>query len=69
MAMMGVSPRACSRIRRSSLPAVQKSIATKRITTLPDGSIDPERANQEWARNTVVGHAINLKPAAPRSRG
>ena len=38
-----------------SLPAVQKAIKSKRITLLPDGSIDPERANQEWAKNTFAG--------------
>ena len=65
MAMMGVSLRAYARMRGCSLPAVQKAIATKRITTLPDGSIDPERANQEWAKNTFAGHTINQKPAAP----
>jgi hypothetical protein len=53
MAMMEVSLRAYARMRGCSLPAVQKAIATKRITTLPDGSIDPERANQEWAKNTL----------------
>jgi len=62
---MGISLRAYSRMRGCSLPAVQKAIATKRITTLPDGSIDPERANQEWARNTSAGDAINRKLAAP----
>ena len=37
-------------MRGCSLTAVQKAIASKRITTLPDGTIDPERANREWAR-------------------
>ena len=65
MAMMGISLRAYSRMRGCSLPALQKAIATKRITTLPYGSIDPERANEEWAKNTFAGHTINRKPAAP----
>jgi hypothetical protein len=65
MAMMGISLRAYARMRGCSLPAVQKAIASKRITTLPDGSIDPERANQEWARNTFAGQTVNRAPVAP----
>ena len=65
MAMMGISLRAYARMRGCSLTAVQKAIASKRITTLPDDTIDPERANQEWAKNTFAGHTINQKPAAP----
>ena len=65
MAMMGVSLRAYARMRGCSLTAVQKAIASKRITTLPDGTIDPERANQEWAKNTFAGQTIGRKPTAP----
>ena len=61
--MMGVSLRAFARIRGCSLTAVQKAISSKRITTLPDGTIDPERANQEWAKNTFAGQTIH-KPSA-----
>jgi hypothetical protein len=69
MAMMGISLRAYARMRGCSLPAVQKAIASKRITTLPDGSIDPERANQEWARNTFAGQTVNrTAAAAPKER-
>ncbi|MGB7721388.1 MAG: hypothetical protein WBL65_15890 [Bryobacteraceae bacterium] len=64
MAMMGVSLRAYARMRGCSLTAVQKAIASKRITTLPDGTIDPERANQEWAKNTFAGQTISRKPTA-----
>ena len=46
-------------MRGCSLTAVQKAIASKRITTLADGSIDPERANQEWAKNTFAGQTLN----------
>jgi hypothetical protein len=68
--MMGVSLRAYARMRGCSLTAVQKAIASKRITTLPDGTIDPERANQEWAKNTFAGQTIH-KPSAtsPDRRG
>jgi hypothetical protein len=65
VAMMGVSLRAYARMRGCSLTAVQKAIASKRITTLPDGTIDPERANQEWAKNTFAGQTIGRKPTAP----
>ena len=44
--MTGVSQRAYARLRGVNLSAVQKAITTKRITPNPDGSIDPERANQ-----------------------
>ena len=37
---MGVSLRAYARMRGCSLTAVQKAISSKRITTLPDGTID-----------------------------
>ena len=38
--MMGISLRAYARMRGCSLTAVQKAIASKRITTLPDGTIE-----------------------------
>ena len=63
--MMGVSLRAYARMRGCSLTAVQKAIASKRITTLLDGTIDADRANQEWAKNTFVGQTLNRTPVAP----
>jgi hypothetical protein len=66
--MTGVSLRAYARMRGCSLTAVQKAIASKRITTLPDGSIDPERANQEWAKNTLAGRAPSRRPATAPPR-
>ena len=69
MAMMGVSLRAYARLRGCSLTAVQKAIASKRITTLSDGTIDPERANQDWAKNTFAGQTIHRVAAgAPKER-
>jgi hypothetical protein len=48
---------------------VQKAIASKRITTLADGTIDPERANKDWAKNTFAGQTIHRAPAtAPEER-
>lgn len=68
--MTGVSQRAYARLRGVALSAVQKAIATKRITPNPDGSIDPERANQDWERNTFAGktlHQATRPQGAPRS--
>lgn len=45
--------------------AVQKAIASKRITLLADGTIDSERANQEWAKNTFAGQTIREAIATP----
>ena len=69
MAMMGVSLRAYARMRGCSLPAVQKAIASKRITTLADGSIDPDRADQDWAKNTFAGQTVNRRSPTEPSRG
>jgi phage terminase small subunit len=65
---MGISLRAYARMRGCSLTAVQKAIASKRITTLADGTIDPERANQQWAKNTFAGQTINRQTPAPKPR-
>ena len=60
---MGVSIRAYAPTRGRAESAVRKAIATKRITPNPDGTIDPERADQEWARNTFAAPR-----ACPRAR-
>jgi hypothetical protein len=65
--MTGVSLRAYARMRGCSLTAVQKAIASKRITTLPDGTIDAERANEDWAKNTFAGQTVH-KPSAAADR-
>jgi len=62
---MGVSLREYARIRGCSLTAVQKAISGKRITTLADGTIDAERANREWAKNTFAGQTIRETAVAP----
>ena len=55
---MGLSRRAYARHRaEAGLPgqseaAVRKAIASGRITTLPDGTIDPARADKAWAAGT-----------------
>jgi len=49
---MGISIRAYARHRGVSDAAVRKAIATGRITPEADGTLDPQRADAEWARNT-----------------
>ena len=68
--MIGVSIRGYARMRGCSEGAVRKAIAAKRITPNPDGTIDPERANQEWAKNTFAGKTLHdaTRPAMVRPR-
>jgi hypothetical protein len=66
--MTGVSQRAYARLRGVTLRAVQKAIATKRITLSADGTVDPATANVEWERNTFAGrtlHPAGGQPQAP----
>ncbi|WHZ12178.1 MAG: Phage head, terminase subunit Nu1 [Burkholderiaceae bacterium] len=49
---MGISIRAYARHRGVSDAAVRKAIAAGRITPEANGTVDPERADAEWARNT-----------------
>ena len=49
---MGVSRRSYAAQRGVSEAAVRKAIATGRITTLQDGTIDPDRADSEWGAQT-----------------
>jgi len=49
---MGISLRAYARHRGVTDTAVHKAIRSGRITPEPDGTIDSERVDQEWARNT-----------------
>jgi hypothetical protein len=49
---MGISIRAYARHRGVSDTAVHKAIRSGRITPETDGTIDPGRADQDWARNT-----------------
>ena len=50
--MAGVSLREYARQRGVTLKAVQKAIISGRISTLPDGKLDPGTADKEWAQNT-----------------
>jgi hypothetical protein len=49
---MGISIRAYARHRGVSDTAVHKAIRAGRITPEPDGSIDADRADREWASNS-----------------
>ncbi len=49
---MSVSLREYARRRGVSHTAVQKAVAAGRISTEPDGTIDPDRADIEWEANT-----------------
>ena len=49
---MGISIRAYARHRGVSDAAVRKAISAGRITPEADGTVDPDRADAEWARNT-----------------
>jgi hypothetical protein len=49
---MGVSRRKYAEMRGVSHTAVGKAIASGRITTLPDGSIDPAVADRQWDQQT-----------------
>ena len=54
---MGLSIRAYARHRGVSHVAVKKAIDSGRITPEADGTLDPERADAEWAKNTEAPRA------------
>ena len=49
---MGLSIRAYARHRGVTDTAVHKAIRSGRIEALPDGTIDSDQADAQWARNT-----------------
>ncbi|MDR7095845.1 elements of external origin [Hydrogenophaga laconesensis] len=70
---MGISIRAYARHRGVSDAAVRKAIAAGRVTPEADGTIDAERVDREWARNSdaprngTATRAVNV--AVPESSG
>ena len=62
---MGLSIRAYARHRGVSHVAVKKAIDSGRITPEPDGTIEPNRADLEWAQNTVPARKVAPVKAAP----
>lgn len=63
MYIMGLSIRAYARHRGVSHVAVKKAIDTGRITPEADGTIEPNRADLEWAQNTLAAR----KPVAAKT--
>lgn len=64
---MGLSVRAYAQHRGVSHTAVAKAIKAGRISVEPDGTIDPAKADAQWARNTLPSQNLNIgatKPAA-----
>lgn len=49
---MGLSRRQYAARRGVSEAAVRKAIASGRVTPEPDGTIDPAKADEQWARQT-----------------
>lgn len=68
---MGISIRAYARHRGVTDTAVHKAIRTGRITPEEDGTIDVDRADREWARNSEAPKAGTraraVKAAVPES--
>ena len=61
---MGISIRAYARHRGVTDTAVHKAIRAGRITPEADGTIDADRADREWARNSDTPKAgTRAKPA------
>ena len=70
---MGISIRAYARHRGVSDAAVRKAIAAGRITPEADGTLDPDRVDGQWARNTEAPrNGTRTKPvrvAVPQESG
>ena len=66
---MGLSLRAYSRHRRMTLAAVQKALKTRRITALPDGTIDPRPPTGTGTPPPRLRRAAEQVPADPTRVG
>jgi len=60
---MGLSIRAYARHRGVTDTAVHKAIRSGRIEALADGTIDPDQADAQWARNTSAPKTGTQRPA------
>ena len=70
-ATVPLSLRAYAKHRGVSLTAIQKAIKSGRITTTPDGKIDPAQADADWEQNTApraVAGARHRTSATPSRR-
>ena len=59
---MGLSIRAYARHRGVTDTAVHKAIRSGRINALADGTIDPDQADAQWARNTSAPKTGTQRP-------
>lgn len=59
---MGLSIRAYARHRGVTDTAVHKAIRSGRIEALPDGTIDSDQADAQWARNTSAPKTGTQRP-------
>ena len=59
---MGLSIRAYARHRGVTDTAVHKAIRSGRIEALADGTIDPDQADTQWARNTSAPKTGTQRP-------
>ena len=70
---MGLSIRAYARHRGVTDTAVHKAIRSGRINALSDGTIDPDQADAQWARNTLPSQnpttRAGNRPTMPSQRG
>lgn len=64
----GLSLRAYARHRGVSLKAVQKAVASRRITLTPEGKVEPETADAAWAANTDPTKPRNSVTGNPKHR-
>jgi len=60
---MGISIRAYARHRGVTDTAVHKAIRAGRITPEADGTIDPDKADREWERNSEAPRSGTRKQA------
>ena len=65
---MGLSIRAYAQHRGVSHTAVAKAIKAGRISKEPDGTIDPAKADAQWARNTLPSQNLNTSVTKPASK-
>jgi hypothetical protein len=63
-----ISQRAYARHRGVTPKAVQKAIASGRISIMAGGKVDPVVADAEWARNTDQTKPLNSVTGNPRHR-
>jgi hypothetical protein len=65
---MGLSVRAYAQHRGVSHTAVAKAIKAGRISVEPDGTIDPAKADAQWARNTLPSQSLNIGAKRPAAK-